>query len=202
MDDDFVERNSTVTSVAEPSANTHFRGSSHPGSQWAAGSMPSSSICVCPAKVRPHSYPAVISNASPQPPACAEGEQRQGSPYRTSALRTTSSRKCRLRSIGVRRSTLRPPSSPLSSASTSASRKKPTRSCGRNSTSTSTSLASENRVRQDRSEQSQFADAIAPAQVRDFGFGDLEIPRHRHAFPKHRRSAMNEHLRSFASILG
>lgn len=57
----------------------------------------------------------------------------------------TSSRKYRLSSLGVRRSTLRPPQSVESSRSIAAMRRYPTRWPGSNSTNTSISLDSENR---------------------------------------------------------
>src|SRR5579883_1538611 len=63
----------------------------------------------------------------------------------TSAPRITSSRKYRLKSMGVRKSIFRPASSRLNSSSMSASRKKPTCSSGRNSARTSISLDSEKR---------------------------------------------------------
>jgi len=77
----------------------------------------------------------------PQPRSYAAGGHDPQAAYWTEAVRTTSFRKCRLRSCAVRRSTRLPPSKTESSASIPASASIPGVRPGSNSTKRSTSLS-------------------------------------------------------------
>ena len=94
--------------------------------------------------------------------------------YRTTAEVNTSSRKYRLRSRGVRRSTFRPPSRAEGSFSMRARPKNPGTCPSSNSTSTSTSLSGREYSRRTEP-KGELRDMVSSAELREFVFGERSI---------------------------